>query len=179
MSDIDLWTGRVVECGQRIARLLASDVEHFVAKEVRGRFIDAPDFAKGLDDAQLAALKARTLSTGTRLSAEVGEALSEPSVWRTLDSRNVEDDVRVVPQVTEVLESFADRLDQFLGDTGLPIDEPVEYRLPVRFIDGADLKSLTRALWKAVAHLETARAKMREEEEAQGAARRARRWDEA
>lgn len=179
MSDIELWTNRVVECGQRIAQLLAADTKHFVRKDVRGRFIDAPEFAKGLDDAALAAFKAETHTLAETLSADVGRALSEPSVWRHLARHGVEDEVRVIPAVGEVLESFADRLDRFLAESGMPVDEPVEYRLPVRFIGGSDLKSLTRALWKAVGHLDDARAAVREEEEAQGAARRAQRWDDA
>jgi len=178
VEEIEKAKGRVRDLGGRVRRLLAADVHAFVLESVRERFIASPDFADGLGDAQVGALKRAAAHDADAAADLVGELLPD-AVW--LAARVPEDearDVRSLPEVAGALDRARGVLTALFERHGLPGEAP-PYVLPVRFIEGDDLVSLTRNLWKAVARLESATAARSVETRAADAETRRRRWEGA
>lgn len=172
---------KVTDCGARIARLLAVDVRAFVASTTRARFVANPERAAALDDDALRTLKQQTENLADSLASELEAALSTPNIWLTLTPPDggSATPLSVIPEVAHAGARVAQALDAHLADAGLGEGAPVEWRLPMRFIDGDNLGTLTHTLWKAVARLDQAR---RESDRAQSQAAteaRLRRWDDA
>jgi hypothetical protein len=172
---------KVVDCGRRIARLLAVDVEVFVPTLVRERFGEHPTLARTLDDAGLIGLKTRALALAESLAGAVEVRLAEPSVW--LDARPTEGPASTPltehPPVAATVAHVEAALDAFLQAEALASPGPVVWRLPMRFIDGENLGTLTQSFWKAVARLSKARSEEDARKAAETAEARLRRWDDA
>lgn len=172
---------KVTDCGARVARLLAADVRAFVGSTTRARFVSNPERAAALDDDALRALKQRTESLADVLAAQLEATLVSPTLWLGLTppESGSSTPLTVIPEVSHAGAQVAQALDRHLVDAGLVEGAPVEWRLPMRFIDGENLGTLTHALWKAVTRLDQAR---RESDQAQAQAAadaRLRRWDDA
>lgn len=179
MSDSDIWAGKTVDAGRRITRLLQADIDAFVMSEIRRRFVEAPALAESLDDGAVKALKDRARALAAARRAALGEALAADRTWLDARPSDSDDDVTAIPRVAEAITALEEALGRFLSEAGFPADEPIAYRLPRRFIDGEDLTTLTRALWKAAGYYQAARAARAEEKHAVSAESRARRWDDA
>lgn len=179
MTDSDIWAGKSVDAGRRITRLLQTDIDAFVMSEIRRRFVEAPALADGLDDKALAGLKARAKALAAGRREAIGEALAAERIWLDAQPSDSDDDVTAIPKVAQALTGLEEALARFLSEEGFPADEPVAYRLPRRFIDGEDLTTLTRALWKSAGYYQAAQASRAEEKQAASVESRAQRWDDA
>ena len=172
---------KVTDCGARVARLLAADVRAFVASCTRARFVSNPDRAASLDDDAVRALKQRTEALGETLAVQLEATLMVPTLWLALTppEGGSSTPLTVIPEVSHAGAQVALALEQHLLDAGLGEGSPIEWRLPMRFIDGENLGSLTHALWKAVARLDEARRETDRAQSQAAADARLRRWDEA
>lgn len=178
MSDVELWRSKQVEHGRRIAALLATDAQAFFHREVKDRFIAAPEFADALEDAAVARLKRETAATAEAAAAALREALGD-GTWSTVEApADLDAPITAHPPVAAALGQLEAHLARFLEGHGIPGDPPL-YTLPARFIDGENLVPLTRNLWKAARHLAAARGEVRETGRQQAADRRRQRWEEA
>ncbi|MCA9542434.1 MAG: hypothetical protein KC620_26235 [Myxococcales bacterium] len=179
MNDQELWASKVVEQGRRIAHLLRIDAEAFVERTVRERFIAIPTLADTMDDDALAELKQRTRATSVEIGEAIASALDREAVWLTAEASEPTTPVRSVPAVDAALTDVEASVKRLLDAEGLGDDEPVAYRLPVRFIDGDNLVTLTRNFWKNVARYQAALHAAAEQDASRGADTRRRRWDDA
>lgn len=172
---------KVVDCGRRIARLLAVDVQVFVPTLVRERFGEHPSLARTLDDAGVTGLKARSLALAESLAGAVESRLASPSTW--LDAGPTDGPTSTPltehPPVAAAVAHVETALEAFLQTEGLGAPGPVVWRLPMRFIDGENLGTLTQSFWKAVARLSKARSEEDARKAAETAEARLQRWDDA
>lgn len=178
MGDIEKAKERVREVGGRIRRLLGADFHAHVLASVRESFVASPEFADTLADAQLGALKRAARHDADVAAALVRDLLAD-DVW--LSAQAPEDaggDIRAVPAVVDALSRAEGQLGRLYELHGLP-GPPPSYALPVRFIDGDDLVSLTRNLWKALAALSAISATAAASAEASSADARRSRWEDA
>ena len=172
---------RLLELGTRIGRLLAADVRAYLPQQVRDRFADSPALADALDDAALAALKQDTLAAADALAAEVEKRLG-PDVW--LAARPPQADAGPSPALTshppvaEVVAFIERGVNDHLAHLGLIGEGHQVYRLPMRFIDGDNLATLTLNFWKVVSRRHAEQVKTGDVAAAQAHAERKRRWDE-
>ncbi len=180
MHDTAIRAAKVAEVGQRIAKLLTADIRVYATGEVRRRFVETPAVADALDDAEVAALKAATAAFAAAAAEALAERLADDALWLGAESPEADDaPVTHIPAVEQALQAVADDLTRFLDRHGLTAGAPLSYRLPARFIDGENLPSLSRALWKAIARYREARAAEAAAREATSAESRAKRWDDA
>jgi len=182
-QDLDPYDARLVELGIRIGRLLAADVRAFVPQTVRDRFLDLPALADALDDAALADLKRATLEVTEALATRVERQLSAPAAWLGAVSTRREGHgtppLTEHPPVAAVAADIADALNALLAEQGLGLEPALGYRLPMRFIDGDNLATLTLNFWKAVARRDEQRRRAAATAASAAAGERRRRWDEA
>jgi hypothetical protein len=180
---LDQFDARLAELGARIGRLLAADVRSFFPQTVRDRFTDASALADAMDDDALAALKADTVTAAEALAATVEQRLSPATAWLGAASPPKDapgtPSLATHPPVAEVISEIERTVAAFLHVRGLGADAPVAYRLPMRFIDGENLATLTMNLWKAVQRRQEHRAKAGAAANAAAHGERRRRWDEA
>jgi len=179
MHDTAIWAAKVTDAGQRIATLLSRDIRAFVTGEVKRRFVDNPAMADALDDAGVTALKQDAHAFAERTARATAEALGDEGLWLGAEAAAADAPVTRIPAVQAVLQRAADDLGELLERHGLGPDGPLAYRLPMRFIDGENLSTLTRSLWKSLSHYHAARQATAEAREASSRESRVRRWDEA
>lgn len=180
---LDPFDNRLVELGARVGRLLAADVRTFFPQTVRDRFADLPAVADAMDDATVAKLKAETLAGTEALAAAIERRLTEPAAWlgAHLPPRDggTHAPLTVHPPVAEAVAEIERTVGEFLAARGFGLDGAVSYRLPMRFIDGENLATLTMNFWKAVARRHDHRAKADAAATAAAHGERRRRWDDA
>ena len=181
--DLDPYDARLVELGIRIGRLLAADVRAFVPQTVRDRFLELPALADALDDAALADLKRATLDATEALATRVERQLCAPAAW--LGAASPRRGGHGTPPLTEhppvaaVAAEVADTVNALLRERGMGIEPALGYRLPMRFIDGDNLATLTLNFWKAVARRDEQRRRADATAATAAAGERRRRWDDA
>ena len=178
MSDADIWKQKILDCGARIATLMAKDVQAFITGLIRERFVESPEFADALTDESLKGMKIGAVGLAEAEAKRFCDAMN-PACWLSATGAAPDAPITAHPQIAAAVERLQTAADEFLAAEGFPPVGPVTYRLPVRFIDGENLPSLSRNYWKAVGEwrrLESAAATV----EASGRAdRRRSRWDEA
>lgn len=179
MDDTAIWAAKVTDAGRRIATLLATDVGAYATGEVKRRFVETPAVADALDDDGVAALKAATADFAARAAADLSGVLGDEGLWLGADPAAADAPVTAIPTVQQALDRVAQELGELLERHGLSPDAPLSYRLPMRFIDGENLSTLTRTLWKALGRYRAARQEKVAARAASSRASRARRWDDA
>ncbi|MEZ4435979.1 MAG: hypothetical protein R3F65_26580 [bacterium] len=179
MSDSEIWAEKTTDTGRRITRLLVTDVEAFVHGEIRRRFVEAPALADALDDEAIAGLKTRTQALADARSKALAQAIEHDNTWLSAHATDPAAPVTAIPAVGQAITDLEQAVTKFLADEGFPADEPVGYRLPGRFIDGENLATLTRNLWKYSRYHQAAQAAREEQKQVATAETRARRWDDA
>jgi hypothetical protein len=178
MSDLEYWEQRIADTGARIATLLASDAQQFFQDTLRERFIAQGDVADSLSDADLVALKAAASKAAAEAAASVLAGLSPP-VWHLASAPEAEADLLSLPAVASTFHAFERRLNDFLGAHGLSDPEPAQWRLPKRFIEGENLVTLARHLFKALGERQVLRGKAAAQQASSTAQARRQRWEEA
>lgn len=179
MSDNEIWADKAIDTGHRITRLLVTDIEAFIHGEIRRRFVETPALADALDDKAIAGLKARTQALADARSKALADALDHDATWLSAPATDPAAPITALPAVGQAITELEHAVTKFLADEGFPADEPVGYRLPARFIDGENLATLTRNLWKYSRYHQAAQAAREEQKQAATAETRARRWDDA
>lgn len=180
---LEPFDARLVELGVRVGRLLAADVRSFFPQVVRDRFTEATAVADSLDDDALAALKRDTLEGAEALATLVEQRLTAPAAWLTAvpppkDAAGTPS-LMTHPPVADIVAEIERTVGEFLRARGLSAESTIPYRLPMRFIDGDNLATLTLNLWKAVQRRQEQRMKADAAATAASLGDRRRRWDEA
>ncbi|MFN3197042.1 MAG: hypothetical protein ACE366_01320 [Bradymonadia bacterium] len=171
---------KIADVGRRISRLLAQDAGYFFRQTVRTEFGEHPEVADGLSDDALAALKGEAYDAAKAASEHVASTLDDTALWLTGEpGDNLKAPVKDISGVAEVMSEIEKRITAFLSSHSLSPAEPVSWRLPARFIDGEHLPTLTETYWKHMIRRAELVAVARAKAEAQSAADRLRRWDEA
>ena len=180
---LEPFDARLVELGVRVGRLLAADVRSFFTQVVRDRFMEATAVADSMDDEAVAALKKDTVAGADALVAFVDQRLSAPSAWLSAAAPPAESpgvpSLTTHPPVAEVVAEIERTVGEFLRTRALSADATIPYRLPMRFIDGDNLATLTLNFWKAVQRRHEQRMKADASATAASLGDRRRRWDEA
>ncbi len=178
MSDLEYWEQRITESGARIAALLATDAQQFFLDTVRERFIAQGDRADALTDSELVALKAASAQAAEEAATAVQAGLAPP-VWHLASAPEPGADLLALPAVASTFNAFERRLNDFLAVHGLQEPEPAQWRLPKRFIEGENLVTLSRHLFKALAERQVLRGKVAAQQATSTAQARRQRWEEA
>lgn len=182
-TSADSYDGRLAELGARVGRLLAADVRTFLPQIVRERFTDTPSLADAMSDEALAELKRDTLAAAEALAQEVERRLTAPAAWlgATPPAREGGSTPPLTehPPVSEAVAEIEQVTTAFLRTHGLPAEPAVAYRLPMRFIDGDNLATLTMNVWKAVQRRHEHRLKQDAASASAAHGERRRRWDDA
>jgi hypothetical protein len=172
-SQIEAKEAQIGEDATKIIGLLAADLPAYLKREVKARFLSAPQFAERMPSETLAALKREIEDEGKKTSADLVAALRNPGLW-LLDIDPSDATPLELPHVTEVWQHTTriDRsLERLLAKYGFPSEEAgryrCEYQPPTWFISGALLKTLLEAyqahlierakLCRSVARLEAER----------------------
>lgn len=178
MSDLEYWDHRIAEAGARIAALLATDAQQYFLETVRERFVANDETADALDDAELTALKAASSEAAAAAGAAVQAALTAPT-WQQASVPEPGADLLALPAVAAAFHSYEAHLNDFLAAHGLAEPEPAQWRLPKRFIEGDNLVTLTRHLFKALAERQALRTRSAAQHAVSTAQARRQRWEDA
>jgi hypothetical protein len=169
----------VVKMAVEIRPILGEDFVEFPAYEIRRRFVSAPDFAAGLPDEAIGRLKSMLAARSLEVRDAVLAALADPEVWLAgVDSEGPGKSLAENGRLWALTVPVADLVREVLAAFGFPAgDEPIEYRMPMRFIHKKFLPGLAEKYWAAVADLREARARVQEAEEGRVREALGKRWD--
>ena len=135
------------------------DVPHFFHREARNRFLAASDFARGLDDKALKALKAEIDEAGRAASARLMEELKDRELWlsgTTAESpsgKRFEDNPTLWAVVGAVCEELAGLLERHGFPKSADGGYDLAYHEPKRFVSGHYLPSIAEKYWRRIAEL--------------------------
>jgi hypothetical protein len=169
------WVEKIHEQVARIGALLAKDVVVHIRRAAREAFT-RDDRADAIDETGLAHLKDQVEALAVQLAPWVTGQIGTHD-WMTESALTPEGELSAVAHIQQIQASVDAELSRVLHDGGL--SDPGPWALPRRFIDGDDLVSLTRGLFKAVAHHRRLDAEVQRTVKHQSTAERARRWDDA
>jgi len=158
---LELWREKVKQQGAQISQLLCSDLEQFFSAAIRSAFINSTSLAARSSDEELLQLKARMKAEISRIQGELKVGLNEQLWLNARLSEEMSTPISEIPEVAALLESIAKALYNFLKAEQLQ-GSPTPYRLPVRFIDGKDLVTLTRGFWRALRQLRACEQELEE-----------------
>ncbi len=169
----------VVRMAAEIRPVLAEDFVEYPAYEVRRRFVSAPDFAAALADGDIARLKAMLAARSAEARDAVLAAMADPDAWLAgVDCPGPGKSLAENERLWAMTSPIADLVREVLAAFGFPADdEPIEYRMPMRFIHKKYLPGLAEKYWALVADLREATARVREAEEGQVRETLGKRWD--
>lgn len=170
----------IARLAAEVREVLAEDFVEFPAFEVRRRFVSDAAFAATLSDEDVARLKAAVRARAEAARDRVLADLEDPEVWVA----GVDTDVQAGKSLQEnarlwaLTAPVAAVVGQVLAEFGFPgAGEPVEYRMPMRFIHKKYLPGLAEKYWALVADLRDARSRVREVEDGRVRETLAKRWD--
>ncbi len=169
----------ILKLAAEIRQVLADDFVEFPVFEVRRRFVSAPGFAQGLSDADIARLKA-TLSEKAAVARDrVLASMEDPEAWLAGTEcegpgKSLAENAGLWTRTAPIAEAVSEVLSEFAFPQG---GEPVEYRMPMRFIHKKYLPGLAEKYWTLIAELREARARVREAEDGRVREALAKRWD--
>ena len=178
MSDVDLWLGKARRAGARITDLITADAAIWFTQTIRTAFVDSAA-TDALTDPQVEALKAAADAAAQSLVSEVTAGL-EAIDWAGLEipPAGPQSDLGALPAIAELQALIGAAPARFAGAHPSVSGGPwPTYALPRRFIDGDDLVTLGRALFKAVAHARTLRDAAAAQQVERSSTERAARWD--
>jgi hypothetical protein len=169
----------IVKLAAEIRPILAEDFVEFPAYEVRRRFVSAPGFAARMSDDDIARLKTMLAERSAQVRDAVVAAMEDAEVW--LAGAGFEGTGKSLaenPRLWSLTVPVADLVREVLAAFGFPEEaEPIEYRMPMRFIHKKYLPGLAEKYWALVADLREAVARVREAEDGRVRETLAKRWD--
>lgn len=169
MSDLGVWEKKLKETGDRVRRLLVAAAREDFEARVRDAFV-----AGAAEPEEVGSLKTATRQAADDATAALDAAL-DAVAWTRLQPG--EGTVLAVPGVKPAIDGYDAALGEHFAHHDLGQPEP--FALPARFIDGDNLVSLTRALWKAAEQRAAVLAQSEAAQEAASADVRRKLWDDA
>lgn len=157
MDEIKLWRGKVTDLALRIRALLVKDAAVYLQRAIREGVAASPARVAACSKEELRALKAQTTAAEGSAIEALEAALTEAVFF---EASRGGDSLKSLPSLAAALKALETATRASLKAADLAETEAATYRLPVRFIDGDDLVTLTRGLWKARGQLTRAEAIM-------------------
>ena len=175
-DQIDAVERQIRDDAAGIVGVLADDFPMYLQREIKARFVSAPEFADAMAPETLAALKRDVEEEGAKAAAEISAVLRDPGLWLAdvelpegpFDLTHLPDVWQQAVRIDGVLESLLSKYR--FPSTGSAGARP-QYKAPTWFVSGALLKTLTEAyrtharertrLRRAVDELEAQRRTMR------------------
>lgn len=147
-GQIELSRQRFQQVIDQIRTVVVADVSAFTAKAAKQAFLSQSVAADALDDAQLSALKTRSVEVGESASKRLEAALADDSAWlqgpnTTADERSLEDAAGVWSHVDAVNADVRELLTGFGFDA-----EDAGYVPPRYFVGGLYLPTLVEHYWR-------------------------------
>jgi hypothetical protein len=157
-AQIDAAERRLRDDAARIIRLVEEDFPAYLGREIKARFVSAPEFAEDMAPETLGSLKREIEDEGKKAAVEIAGALQDPALWIVdidpPDGRPF--DLVDLPEVWQRATRIDGVLERLLTKYRFPSDGPggfrVDYKAPTWFVSGTLLKTL----------LETYRAHLKE-----------------
>ena len=187
-EQMDFLRDSIAALADEAIAVFEADFPQFFAREVRRRFLDAPDFARSLDDAKLKALKEAIAARSQAAGAAIVEKLRDRDLWLSGTQvaepagKSFEDN----PALWDVVASICEPLGDFLAEQGFPPTAGGEggggpyglrYREPKRFVSGRYLPSIAEQYWRRIAELREVEGRVRELEREREQAELLARWN--
>jgi len=170
----------ILKLASEVRPILLDDIAKFPAREVKRRFVANPEFAEGLDDRTIAALKVEVTALGETLRAKTCSALEQPDPWLAgvdveATGKSFVDNAQLWSPMVEV----ASAVQEILVRHDFPDvkTDPADYHMPTWFINGKYLPGLAEKYWHLMAELRDLRIRIQEIEQARIRDSLAKRWD--
>jgi hypothetical protein len=151
-ADLEAKERQIEEDAARIVRFLEEDFPGYLGREVKARFIGAPEFADAMRADTVAALRRELEEEGRRVGAEIAGALKDRTLWLVDVEEGAERalELKDLPAVWERVRAIDAALDRVLSRYQFPVEGArggsVEYRPPSWFVSGTLLKTLLETL---------------------------------
>lgn len=150
-AQIDATEAQVRDDAAQIVRLLEADFPAYLRREIKARFVSAPEFADAMAPETLGSLKREIEDVGKKAAAEIAGALQDPALWLVdadpPDGRPL--DLADLPGVWQRTTRIDGVLERLLTKYRFPSDGTdgfrAEYKPPTWFVSGALLKTLLEA----------------------------------
>ena len=166
-----------------VRQALGEDLVLFPMAEVRRRFLADPGFASTLADEAIARIKSELESGAPAARDEVLRVLADSAAWEAGESaapgpgRSFEENPTLWAATRPIEVMVAGVLARHAFP--VPEDDPVRYRMPMRFIGRKYLPGLAEKYWSLIEDLRHVRARLDEVRSAEVREALARRWDKA
>lgn len=197
MTDIDAEIQALTEAEERArARVLAAvddarfvfsrDLPRFVEREVKRTFVEAADFAEGLNDARIAELKQAVRDEGRAAADLILESLQDDAPWLAgVAHVSDEDDATQSsfednPELWAVVNRIAETATGLLSRFGFPASaegHELAYHQPAYFVDGRHMKTIAEHYWRGVREIQESRSRRQELDAGRRAQELKARWD--
>jgi hypothetical protein len=146
-AQIDAAERQIREDADRIVGVLQEDFPVYLQREIKARFVSAPDFADAMPAETLAALKRDVDDEGTKAAADIAGALRDPALW--LADVELPDGPFELTHLAGVWQQ-ATRIDVVLEGLLTKYRFPsagarAQYKAPTWFVSGTLLKTLMEA----------------------------------
>lgn len=166
-----------------VRRALAEDLAQFPLEEARRRFLADPAVAGSISDTVIGRMKSELEAGASAARDRAIEGLSDDALWLSGTTcppgagRSFEEH----PQLWAATRPIERLVGDVLGRHGLVVqqDDPVRYRMPMRFIGRRYLPGLAEKYWALIEDLRQVRRRLVELERDLERDALARRWDQA
>jgi hypothetical protein len=133
---------------ERIVRLLEEDFPAYLRREVKARFLAAPDLGDAMASDTITRLKRDIETEGREAALDIARSLRDSTLWLVDvgEGENMPSELRDMPEVWQRVARIDAVLEGLLRKYGFPVGgtggQPTEYRPPTWFGAGALLKTL-------------------------------------
>jgi hypothetical protein len=139
---------QVMKLAAEISDLITRDIQSFMSREARKRFIQEPAFAESVDDGRLKELKQAIRARATQLSEGIKEALAAPALWLTQTPEPVRSkSLEPHAAIWAILQRIPESARELLAAFQFPEGEAPVYAPPSYFIEGKYLPGLVERYW--------------------------------
>jgi len=197
MTDIDAEIRALTEAEERArsrvfaavedARLvLRRDLPSFVEREVKRRFVEAVDFAEGIDDGRIADLKQQVRDEGDAAAEQILGALEDEGPWLAGVTYVPESDDATLssfednPELWAIVNQIGAAAENVLAGFGFPVPKggfDIAYRQPAFFVDGRHMKTIAEHYWRGIREIQENRGRRDELDSGRRAQQLSARWD--
>jgi len=138
---------QIREDAARIVGVLQDDLPAYLQREIKARFVSAPDFADAMPAETLDALKRDADDEGTKAAADIAAALRDPALWLTdVELPDGPFELTHLPRVWQQATRIETVLEGLLAKYHFPAAGPrAQYKPPTWFVSGTLLKTLMEA----------------------------------
>ncbi|HVY61343.1 MAG TPA: hypothetical protein VHF22_06800 [Planctomycetota bacterium] len=177
---------KVKKDAREIVELLRVHFPRYIERAVKSRFEASGEFADGMTNAQVKALKEDVAETGKRAVSELLPSLEEWGIWlelaRPAPAAGERRDLAGNPEVNARLQKVGELVHALLERHRFPGVRAEEwkdaYRLPSSFIPGRGLAlSLVESYWRNLEEYQGVRDALKSMREREQRAKRSDRWD--